>query len=56
MWQIFGKMSSCDYDLFAKMKEPLQGTRYNTRGEIIHAVGWSLLGINRSGGADGRWQ
>jgi hypothetical protein len=27
------------YDLFGKMKEPLQGTRYNTIEEIIHAVG-----------------
>ena len=23
-------MSPCDYDLFAKMKEPLRGTQYNT--------------------------
>jgi hypothetical protein len=44
-------MSTYDYHLFAKMKEPLQGTRYNTR-EIIHAVGRSLLGINRSGRAN----
>jgi hypothetical protein len=36
-----------DYDLFAKMKEPLRGTRYNTREEIIGAVGRSLLDINR---------
>jgi hypothetical protein len=42
-------MSPCDYDLFAKMKEPLRGTRYNTREEIIHAVGRSLPDINRSG-------
>jgi hypothetical protein len=33
-------------DLFAKMKESLQGTRYNTRGR-------SLLDINRRGYADG---
>jgi hypothetical protein len=45
-------MSPCDYDLFAKMKEPLQGIQYNTR-EIIHAVGLSLLDINRSERADG---
>jgi hypothetical protein len=24
-------MSLCDYALYAKMKEPLQGTRYSTR-------------------------
>jgi hypothetical protein len=46
-------MSLCDYDFFAKMKEPLRGTRYNTREEIIRAVGRSLLDINRSGRADG---
>ena len=41
-------MSLCDYDLFAKMKEPLRGIRYNTREAIIRAVGRSLLDINRS--------
>jgi hypothetical protein len=46
-------MSPCDYDLFYKMKEPLRGTCYNTREEIIRAVGQSLLDINRSGRADG---
>jgi hypothetical protein len=50
---ILTDMSPCDYDLFAKMKETLRGTRYNTREEIIHAVGWSLLDINRSLRADG---
>jgi hypothetical protein len=44
-------MSPCDYDLFAKMKEPLRGTRYNTREEIIRVVERSLLDINRSGRA-----
>jgi hypothetical protein len=46
-------MSLYDYDLFVKMKEPLRGTRYSTGEEIIRAVGWSLLNINRSGRADG---
>ena len=32
-------MSPCIYDLFAKVKEPLQGTRYNTRYELIRAIG-----------------
>ena len=31
-------MSPCDYDLFAKVKEPLRGTRYNTRDELIHTI------------------
>jgi transposase len=31
-------MSLFDYDLFAKIKEPMRGTHYNTR-EIAHAVG-----------------
>jgi hypothetical protein len=34
------------------MKEPLWGTCYYTRVELIRAVGWSLLDINRSGCAD----
>jgi hypothetical protein len=46
-------MSPCDYDLFAKMLEPLRGARYNTREEIILSVGPSLLDIDRSGRADG---
>jgi hypothetical protein len=45
-------MSSCDYDLVAKMKKQLLGARYNT-GEIICAVGRSLFYIKRSGRADG---
>jgi hypothetical protein len=39
-------MSPCDY-------EPLRRSRYNTREEIIRAVGRSLLDINKSGRADG---
>jgi hypothetical protein len=46
-------MSPCDYDIFSKMKEPLQGTRYKTREQIIRAVGASLLDINRRARADG---
>ena len=45
-------MSQCDYDLFAKMKEPLLGTRYNTRDELIHAIGQSIRNINKDGRAD----
>jgi hypothetical protein len=41
-------LSPCNYDNLAKMKEPLQGTCYNTREEIICAVGQSLLDINRN--------
>jgi hypothetical protein len=40
-------MSLSNWDLFAKMKERLQGTR--GREEIIHPIGQSLLDINRSG-------
>jgi hypothetical protein len=36
-------ISPCDYDLFAKMKEPLRGTRYNTREEIIRPAGLLTL-------------
>jgi hypothetical protein len=43
---------NCEYDLFAKMKEPLRRIHYNTREAIICAAGRSLLDINRSGRAD----
>ncbi|KAJ4442473.1 hypothetical protein ANN_04059 [Periplaneta americana] len=46
-------MSPCDYDLFTKVKEPLQGTRYNTRGELIRAIGRSIRNISKDGRADG---
>ena len=46
-------MSPCDYDLFAKVKELLRGTRYHTRYEFIHAVGRSIRNINKDGYADG---
>ena len=40
-------MSPCDYDLYAKVKEPLWGTRYNTRDELIHAIGQSIRNSNK---------
>ena len=46
-------MNPCDYDLFAKLKEPLQGTRYNTRDKLIRAIGRSIRNINKDGRADG---
>ncbi|PNF17662.1 hypothetical protein B7P43_G07333 [Cryptotermes secundus] len=46
-------MSPCDYVLITKMKEPLRGTHYNAREELVRAVGLSLLDINRSGRSDG---
>jgi hypothetical protein len=46
-------MSPGDYDFFVKMKEPLRGTCYNISEEFIHAVRQSLLGVSRSGRADG---
>ena len=45
--------STCDYDLFTKVKEPLRGTRYNTRDEFIHAIGRSIQNINKDGHIDG---
>ena len=45
-------MSPCDYDLFVKVKEPLRGTRYNTRDELIHAIGLSIRNINKDRRAD----
>ncbi|KAJ4441893.1 hypothetical protein ANN_11753 [Periplaneta americana] len=32
-----------DYNLFTKVKEPLRGIRYNTRDELIHALGRSQI-------------
>ena len=46
-------MSPCDYDLFTKVKEPLRGTRYNTRDELTRAIVWSIWNINKDGRADG---
>ncbi|KAJ4427216.1 hypothetical protein ANN_24833 [Periplaneta americana] len=46
-------MSPCDYDLFTKVKEPLRGTRYNTRDELIRSIGRSIRNINKDGRADG---
>jgi transposase len=50
-------MSPHDYDLFAKMKEPLRGTRYSTRQEIIRAVGrsqkWTPSVYLAEGGTNG---
>ena len=45
-------MRPWDYDLFAKVKESLWGTWYNTRDELIHTIGWSIR-INKDGRADG---
>ena len=39
--------SPCDYDFFAKMREPLRETRYNTIDELIRAIGRSLRNINK---------
>ena len=38
---------TCDYDLFANVKEPLRETRYNTRDELIRAIGRSNRNINK---------
>ena len=39
--------SPCDFDLFAKVKEPLRGTRYDTRDEIIRTIGRPIRNINK---------
>ena len=39
-------MSSCDYDIFVKVKEPLRETRYITRDELS-VVGRSIRNINK---------
>ena len=46
-------MSPCNYDLFAKVKEPLLRTRYITRDEFIHAIVRSIRNSNKDGRADG---
>ena len=45
-------MSPCDYDLFAKVKEPLRGNRSNTGDELFRAIGRSVKNINKDGLAD----
>ena len=46
-------LSPCDYDLFAKVKEPLRGTQWNIRHELIRAIGRSIQNINKDGRANG---
>ena len=45
-------LSPCEYELFAKVKEPLRGTWYNTRHELIRAILWSIRNINKYGRDD----
>ena len=45
-------MCPYDYDIFAKVKEPLRGTRYNTRDELIRAIVRSICNISKHGHAD----
>ena len=46
-------MSPSDYDLFAKVRDLLRRTQYNTRDELIRAIGRSIRNINKYGRADG---
>ena len=46
-------MSPRNYNLFVKVKEPLRGTQYNTRDELIRAVGRSILNVDKDGRAYG---
>ena len=45
-------LSPCDYNLLPKVKEPLRRTRYNTRDELIRAIGRPKRKINKDGRAD----
>ena len=45
-------LSLWDCHLFAKGKESLRGTWYNTRDELIRAIGCSIRNINKDGRAD----
>ena len=47
-------VSQCDYDLSAKVKEPLRGTWYNKRDELIRAIQFSIWNINKDGRASGK--
>ena len=49
----FPDINPCDYDLFAKVRELLRGTQYNTRHELICAMERSVQNINKDGRADG---
>ncbi|PNF13900.1 hypothetical protein B7P43_G10655 [Cryptotermes secundus] len=55
-------LSSCDFDLIPKMKEPRRGIRFRTVPEILQAVDRSIRTINTTGAAKGilrlplRWQ
>ena len=37
------------------MKDPLRGTRYKTRDELIRAIGRLMRNINKDGHTDGVW-
>ena len=50
------RYETMDYDLFAKVKEPLRGTKYNTRDELIRAIGRPIWNINKDGCVDGEWR
>jgi len=55
-------LSTCDFDLIPKMKEPLGDIRFRTVPEILQAVDRSIRTINTTGAAKGilrlphRWQ
>ena len=45
-------MSLCDYNIFAKVKEPPREIRNNTRDELMRATGRLIRNINIDGCAD----
>ncbi|GBN15225.1 hypothetical protein AVEN_23031-1 [Araneus ventricosus] len=46
-------LSTCDFDLIPKMKEPLRGIRFRTVPEILLAIDSSIRTINTTGAATG---
>ena len=45
-------VSQCDYGLFAKVKEPLRGTLFYIRDELIRTLGLSIRNLSKDGRAD----
>jgi len=46
-------MSPPDFDLFAKLKDPMRGHRFSSLEEVSAAVTRSIRGLNKSGTLNG---
>ena len=46
-------MSPCDYDLFSKIKEPLEGIQFQSRVDIQRVLNRSVREISRNAASDG---